>query len=204
MDVRFQHPFIYVIAGATGSGKTDFVTRWLHYADAMINFSPEKIYWHYGAWQTQFESIPNVEFIEGLPNIENVDKTKRTLIIIDDLMNETNRSVTNLFTKGSHHYNCSVIYIVQNLFNQNKENRTISLNSHYIVAFKNPRDASQIVHLAKQSHPSRPKVVQEAFLDATSKPFGYLLFDFTQKIQDSYRLRTQIFPDKTNFVYTPI
>ena len=128
--MRFQHPFIYVIAGATGSGKTDFVTRWLHYADAMINFSPEKIYWHYGAWQTQFESIPNVEFIEGLPNIENVDKTKRTLIIIDDLMNETNRSVTNLFTKGSHHYNCSVIYIVQTLFNQNKENRTISLNSH--------------------------------------------------------------------------
>ena len=202
--MRFQHPFTCVIAGATGSGKTVFVTRLLQYADAMINFPPEKIYWHYGAWQTQFESIPNVEFIEGLPNIENVDKTKRTLIIIDDLMNETNRSVTNLFTKGSHHYNCSVIYIVQNLFNQNKENRTISLNSHYIVVFKNPRDASQIVHLAKQSYPSRPKVVQEAFLDATSKPFGYLLFDFTQKIQDSYRLRAQIFPDETNFVYTPI
>ena len=170
----------------------------------MINFPPEKIYWHYAAWQTQFESIPNVEFIEGLSNIKNVDKTKRTLIIIDDLMNETNRSVTNLFTKGSHRYNCSVIYIVQNLFNQNKENRTISLNSHYIVVFKNPRDVSQIVHLAKQSYPSRPKVVQEAFLDVTSKPFGYLLFDFTQKIQDSYRLRTQIFPDETNFVYTPI
>ena len=98
----------------------------------MINFPPEKIYWHNGAWQTQFERIPNVEFIEGLPNIENVDKTERTLIIIDDLMNITNRSVTNLFTKGSHHYNCSVIYIVQNLFNQNKENRTISLNSHLL------------------------------------------------------------------------
>ena len=202
--MRFQHPFTCVIAGVTGSGKTVFVTRLLQYADAMINFPPEKIYWHYGAWQTQFETLTNVEFIEGLPNIENVDKTKRTLIIIDDLMNETNRSVTNLFTKGSHHYNCSVIYIVQNLFNQNKENRTISLNSHYIVVFKNPRNVSQIVHLAKQSYPSRPKVVQEAFLDATSKPFGYLLFDFTQKIQDSYRLRTQIFPDETNFVYTPI
>ena len=120
MDVRFQHPFTCVIARATGSGKIVFVTRLLQHADAMINFPPEKIYWHYGAWQTQFESIPNVEFIEGLPNIENVDKSKRTLIIIDDLMNETNHSVTNFFTKGSHHYNCSVIYIVQNLFNQNK------------------------------------------------------------------------------------
>ena len=152
----------------------------------------------------QFESIPNVEFIDGLPSIENVDKSKRTLTIHDDLMNETNCSVTNLFTKRSHHYNCSVIYIVQNLFKQNKENRTIFLNSHYIVVFKNPRYVSQMVHLAKESYPSRPKVVQEAFLDATSKPFGYLLFDFTQKIQDSYRLQTQIFPDETNFVYAPI
>jgi len=51
-------------------------------------------------------------------------------------MNETNRSVTDLFTKGSHHRNISEIYIVQNLFNKRKEHRTISLNSHYIVVFK--------------------------------------------------------------------
>ena len=65
----------------------------------MINFPPEKIHWPYGAWQTQFESISNVELVEGLPNIENVDKSKRTLIIIDDLMNEANRSVTNFSRK---------------------------------------------------------------------------------------------------------
>ena len=97
--MRFQHPFTCVIAGATGSGKTVFVTRLLQYADAMINFPPKKIYWQYGARQTQFETLTNVEFIEGLPNIENVDKTKRTLIIIDDLMNETNRSVTTYSRK---------------------------------------------------------------------------------------------------------
>ena len=110
--MRFQHPFSCVIAGATGSGKTVFVTRLLQNAISMINFPQEKMYWHYGARQTQFESIYNVEFIEGLSNIENVDKTKRTLIIIDDLMNEVNYSVTNSFTKGNHHYNYSVIYIV--------------------------------------------------------------------------------------------
>ena len=36
---------------------------------------------------------------------------KRTLLITDDLMSETDDRVTKLFTKGSHHLNCSVIYI---------------------------------------------------------------------------------------------
>jgi len=72
-------------------------------------------------------------------------------LILDDLMNETNQSVTDLFTKGSHHRDLSVVYIVQNLFNNGKEHRTISLNSHYIAVFKNSRNALQIIHLAKQA-----------------------------------------------------
>jgi len=70
-------------------------------------------------------------------------------------MNETNRSVTNLFTKESHHRDLSVVYIDQNLFNNGKEHRAISLNSRYIVALKNSRDASQIVHLAWQNKLTR-------------------------------------------------
>jgi len=94
------------------------------------------------------------------------------------MWNEINRSVTDLFTKGSHHRNLSVVYIVQNLFNNGKEHRTISLNSHYIVVFKNPRDISQIVHLAKQAYPGKVKAGQEVFKDTTSAPFGYLLLKF--------------------------
>ena len=68
-----------------------------------------------------------------------------------------------------------MLYLVQNLFPKNKESRTISLNSHYMVVFKNPRDASQMSHLARQMYPGRVKFVQEAFKDATSVPYGYLL-----------------------------
>jgi len=42
------------------------------------------------------------------------------------------------------------------------------------VVFKNPSDASQIVHLAKQAYPGKVKAVQVK--DATSAPFSYLLF----------------------------
>lgn len=58
--------------------------------------------------------------------------------------------LTSLFTKGSHHSNTSVIHIAQNLFGKNEEQRTINLNSLYLLVFKNPKDASQITYLAKQ------------------------------------------------------
>ena len=80
------------------------------------------------------------------------------------------RTGTTLFTKKSHHRNTSVLYLVQNLLPKNKESRTISLNSQYMVVFKNPRDASQMSHLARQMYPGRAKFVKEAFKDATSVP----------------------------------
>ena len=75
---------------------------------------------------------------------------------MDDQMIEAGKDnrIVNLFTKGSHHRNLSVIYIVQNLLHQGKGNRSISLNSHYLVLFKNPRDKLQLLTLAKQMYPS--------------------------------------------------
>ena len=50
-----------------------------------------------------------------------------------------------------------VLYLTQNLFPPGKLSRTISLNSHYIVVFKNPRDSLGISTLAKQMFPGRTK-----------------------------------------------
>ena len=119
-------------------------------------------------------------------------------------MAETDTRVTNLFTKKSHHTNTSVIYLVQNLFSKNKESRTISLNSQYLVVFKNPRDASQMTNLAKQMYPGRVKFVQEAFADATAAPYGYILVDLKQDTPEDLRLRTSILPDDAvQYVYMP-
>ena len=53
----------------------------------------------------------------------------------------------------------------------------MSLNCHYLVLFKSPRDSSQVNHLAKQMYPGHVKYMQEAFQDATKRPYGYLLCD---------------------------
>jgi hypothetical protein len=199
MDPRFKAPFTCVVAGPTGSGKTFFVRRFLEQRTDVISPSPDKIVWCYGEWQDDYATMRDVELREGLPDLNELPR--RTLVVIDDLMAETDDRVTKLFTKGSHHRDVSVVYIVQDLFSKNKEHRSISLNAHYLVIFKSPRDASQITHLAKQMYPGNIKYLQETFQDATSSPHGYLLVDLKQQTPEHMRLRSHIFPGEIQCVY---
>jgi len=59
-----------------------------------------------------------IKFCEGLlcPEDYLSDPLSSKLVIIDDLMRES--SIIDLFTKGNHHKNLSVILISQNLFHQ--------------------------------------------------------------------------------------
>ena len=94
---------------------------------------------------------------------------------------------------GSHHRNLTVLYIVQNLFNQDKSMRTVSLNSHYLVLFKNPRDMTQIRTLEQQMYPKQAWFLVDAFDDATSKPFSYILLDLRSDTPDAIRVRARMF-----------
>ena len=105
----------------------------------------------------------------------------------------------DLFTKKSHHMNTSVLYLVQNLFPNNKDNRTISLNSQYMVVFKNRRDASQMTQLARQMYQGLVKLVQGVLKDVTSIPYGYLLVYLKQHTPEDMRLRTT----GVQYVYLP-
>jgi hypothetical protein len=204
MDPRWKHPFTAIVAGPTGSGKTVFTFRLIKEARRMIVPPPEKIIYCYGEYQRVFDDHPYVTFNEGLPDLREFDGKIPTLLIIDDLMSETNDSVSNIFTKVSHHRNVSVIYLSQNLFYRSKQNRTMSLNAHYIVLFKNPRDANQVAVLARQMYPGRNQFLLEAFRDATEKPYGYLLIDLKPDTDEKLRIRTSIFPDdERHYVYVP-
>ena len=117
---QFEHPFTWMVAGMTGSGKTVWVQLLLTQAYRMINLPPEKIVWCYSQWQPAYMemlvTIPNIEFVKGIPTALEQDAyfsvNKRNLIVIDDQMIEVGKDnrIVNLFTKGSHHRNLSVIY----------------------------------------------------------------------------------------------
>ena len=205
MDPSWKHPFTSIIAGPTGSGKTYFVERFITNINQMMTPSPQEIIWCYGEWQLCYEKLRErgVIFHEGLPNISEWIGGKRRLVIFDDLMIEADERILSLFVKGSHHRDISVLYLVQNLFGKNKIQRTLSLNSHYIVVFKNPRDKAQILCLGRQMYPNQNRYVSEAFKNATESAHGYLLFDLKQSTPDELRLRTNIFPGEEHTVYIP-
>ena len=93
------------------------------------------------------------------------------------------------------------MHLTQNLFDKNKYARTISLNAHYLVLFKNPRDVTQFATLARQMYPNSSKFAIEAYRDATSVLFGYLLVDLKPDQDERCRLRTNIFPGERQYVY---
>jgi hypothetical protein len=126
-----------------------------------------------------------------------------SLIVLDDLMSQCSNDprVANLFTRGSRHRGISVLYLTQNLFPPGKLSRTISLNSHYILIFRNLHDSLGITTLGKQMFPKHTDYLLEAFHDATSKPYGYLLIDCHQLTPENMRLRTNILPGEQQFVY---
>ena len=187
--MEFKHPFTMIISGPTGSGKTVFVKSMISKGKFDTEF--KEIIWCYSEIGS-LEHNPDITYIEGLPNEDQFTGDPK-LLILDDLMHEAGDKVAKLFTKISHHRNVSIIYISQNLFHQNKHARDMALNSHYMVVFKNPRDKSQITYLARQLFPENPNYVRDAYLQATSKPHGYLLFDLKQDTEEQFRIKSDVF-----------
>lgn len=200
-----------LVAGPTMCGKSCFVAQMLS-TPGCIEPQPKAVYWFYGTENAeQQESIENtslypVEFREGLPRLTELELQPDSLIVLDDLMSDVANSneIAELFTRGMHHRRLSVVLLVQNVFYKGNKAREISLNCHFIVLFKNPRDSSQINLLARQIFPNKQIFLREAYLQATERPHGYLLIDLTQHTPEELRVMTNIFPVQVFHYFIPL
>lgn len=150
-----------------------------------------------------------ITFYEGLPSEDTIkefgENGKHKLIVLDDLMHAASesRDTALLFTQYCHHKCLSCIFIQQNLFFQGKQSRTIAMNTWYLILFENIRDKSQIAYLARQVYPGRSKILLDAYEDAVTPPYGYLVMDFSPNVAENFRLRTNVFPNEKHTVYAP-
>jgi hypothetical protein len=194
---KILHPANCVVSSATMGGKSHWIKRLLF--KKLIDPWPTQIKYIYFYDSPDFESlktIPGIEFLKGIPenlcDEDFLDQQFPSLIILDDVMTSLNKDVLNLFTRGCHHLNRSVILTVQNIFYQNPVMRTISLNAHYLVIFKSPRDLLQLEMLGRQMFPSAAKQFMTAYKYAVSRDYGYLFIDLKTLTPDELRIRTTV------------
>jgi hypothetical protein len=103
------HPFTSVISEPTGSGKSMLVRRFAHNIQHMMTPIPDRILWCYGKYHTLYGTVEGVEYQQELPDLDTLDPRDKHLIILDDVMNESDQRVASLFTKKSHHRNIRVM-----------------------------------------------------------------------------------------------
>jgi len=177
------------------SGKTRYLAKLIKYKDDVIVPNVKRVIYSYKKYQPIFDSMNDVEFVQGL-NFK-LDRSIPTLLIIDDQMGDCNSKLTDLFTVCAHHDNCSIIFVSQVLFFQDKAYRTACQNAMYLILFRSPRCKSQVGLLARQMFTgTKAKDMVQAFEDATSKPFTNLIVDLKPDTPDLLRFRTNVLPDE--------
>jgi hypothetical protein len=204
----FTHPFNCVIAAPTMGGKTFLIKEILKFKDVMISPSPTKIVYCYKAWQPTYDEIrsnnTSILFHKGIYDMNKFKPSENNLIVLDDLMQEciNDPEILSLFTVGTHHTSTSVFFLTQNIFSKGKYSRDLSLNSNYIINFKNPRDQLQMQVLARQIFGNKSKYLMESYDDATKKPYGYIFLDLRQDTELRNRVQTGILPFQKRIIYT--
>lgn len=212
--LQIETPTSLMVNVPTNSGKTWFVKKLLENTHLMFKEPPTFVLYCYGSvWQPIFDdmqkNVKNICFHEGLPTKAELLDIHRDnghfICVLDDLMSESANSVEveRFVCVGSHHLNMTIICLVQNLFQKGKVMRTLSLNCHYFVMYKNRRDQEQINRFGRQAFPQQSKYFVDAYMKATSTPYGYLLVDLNPHSYKLYSLRTRIFPGEDVIVYRP-
>jgi hypothetical protein len=208
---KIHHPTTCFIVGPTQAGKTEFVIQLLKERNDLISPAPDRIYWAYGQKNekqlTRIHDIePSITFSEGFPDVNSFDPQKNNLLILDDLMDEIgkNKECANLFTRGSHHNNITVIAIIHNIYNQEKYSRTLTLNGRLFVFFDSPRDRLQYATFGRQAFPQHKNFFTSALNQIFSmNPFAYAVLNLDPKIPESLRLCTNIFKNQIPIFFVP-
>lgn len=212
---QFNHPFTMLVSGSTGSGKTEWLMRFLEHVNELCGEKISHVFYCYGELNDKILTLQRIgsrrgvryTLHKGAPSEEQCEKIsmesgQSSLIVLDDLVVGINQTfLDTLFTRGSHNWGTSVILVTQHLFN--KELKNARNNCHYIVLMRNPAGELQVRNLGTQLFPQRRAYFLESYQNATKEKFSYLVIDMHPSTDEQLRLKTNIYPGELTVVYVP-
>ena len=93
-----RQPSSVIIAGPSGSGKSELVEQWFRYLN-VFQVKPKTGLYAYDRWQPRFDRLQKkdgIRFHRGLPDPSHLTKwfgpTRRGVLVLDDLMEKGDRT----------------------------------------------------------------------------------------------------------------
>ena len=204
--MEFKAPFTLIIVGPSSSGKSQWLKKFITYSHMLIDPPPQHILYAYGELNPTILEYreKGLDIFNGVPDqLKLKSLTKPSLLILDDLMFDIDDKYLNiLFTRGSHNWNCSIVLVCQTLYGRNL--RTPRTNSHYMVIMKNNNLKQNISTIGHQMFPNQYNYFMDAYNDACSDPYGYIVIDSHPSSKEEDRLYTNIFPGERTIKYLPM
>jgi GTPase SAR1 family protein len=181
MPIKFIANRNCIIFGPSGSGKTEFMLSVIR--QKLVEPMPKNIYYMYNielpfmrSWNEQ-EPLP-IKFIKGL-NFDELDTSEPSLLVIDDLVLSTNKSVAEMFILGSHHRKVSTFFLTQALFSNCDVFRLMSRNCHTFVIFHSQRNFREVRTLATQCFGGKDvNRIYNAYKRASKRKYGNIVLNF--------------------------
>jgi len=191
-----KHPARILICGTSGAGKSNLLSVMLlkqlvwdkiycfsrHLEQSKYKF----LHNHLTTIEDSFKKANlNMKILEAwentlakLPKVEDLDKSYRNLIIIDDFAVSSKKEmdrISDLFVRGRHK-NTTIIFLTQLYF---KCSRDVKLNCSHIILFQS-YNKRELTSLAMDLGSDLPKgKFQELYNRILSKKYNWMLIDNT-------------------------
>lgn len=196
-ELNFKLPFGMIISGPSSSGKSTLLLKLIMEHKELITPSPVSILYCFGEMSSIVPVLQKagIPVHSGVPPEELIKRMpKPLLLILDDLLLSIDEKyLSTLFTAKSHHQSFGIVFVTQNLFE--RKIKIARQNAQYCVLMRAPNSALSIRNLGVQLFPRQLDYFMDAYRQATSQPYGYLVIDMHASSDPSLRLRTNIFKD---------
>lgn len=211
IDLRLKFGTNSQIVGMSSSGKTWLALGIALHRNCVYNQKIDKCIFLYNQYQQKFDDVkkrdPNIIFTNSIDELEQyIESGESLLVIFDDFLlqmcSELNEYMNYFFVQRSHHANLSTIVLQQVLYAKN--GRTMNLNTHYLILFKQTKDARQIYFLGQQMLPENSKFLYNAYKMATQDAlYSYFVIDSHPATPDYARFRNSVFVNNDLVFFLP-